>query len=110
MENRLRILADARLNDAERVAVRLAMGHEGLAYSARSSGMTVTVGDGVQRPIAFTASSGAMARDVVRRFTWWADSQRMGGQPAWRILRRAIEEHEWAVAAQRRRRFRRGKA
>jgi hypothetical protein len=105
MGNRLRILADARLNDAERVAVRLAMGHEGLAYSARSSGMTVTAGDGLQRPIVTKVSSSAMARDVVRRFMWWTDPQRMGGQPAWRILRHAIEEHTWAVAAQRRRRF-----
>jgi hypothetical protein len=106
MGARVTIWADARMADSERAAMRRAFG-AGAEYSIATRGMLVCASDGVGRPVQVQMPSGPAARDVAQRFRWWAEPERMRGEPAWRILRRAVEEHRSALAAQRRRRFRR---
>ena len=75
-----------------------------MIYRVHTRGMKLAVHDG-HRKIVAVMSSSPVARDVARRFAFWADVEPARGLE-W-LFDRAVKESEWAVRAQTKRRFRR---
>lgn len=71
-------------------------------FRVQRRGMKLVVDDGV-RSVRAQMSSAPVARDVARRFLFWAEVE-----PEWpliKLFRRADRESRWARGAQARRRF-----